>query len=107
MLFKLWKIDESRSADPWHILTEFYAKLLAMVIQHWLFLTELWEHPERSWHQASQVIQKHALHLASVFQRFDDLCPAISVIQRCLAGCRMTKCKNKRHTYELWLDFNG
>lgn len=110
ILFKLWKsdggIDESRSANPWHILTEFYAKLIAMIIQHWLFLSELWEHPERSLHQASQVVRKQAFHLASVFQDFDRLCLAIQTIQRALAGCRMTKCKSKRHTYELWLQFN-
>ena len=110
MLFKLWKsdgqIDESLSQNPWHVLTEFYAKMIAMIIQHWLFLTELWDHPERSLHQASQVVKKHAFHLASVFHSFDELCRAISVIQRCLAGCRMSKCKSKRHTYELWLQFN-
>lgn len=110
MLFKLWKsdgqIDESRSEDPWHILTEFYAKLIAMLIQHWLFLIELWDHPDRSLHQASQLVQKHAFHLASVFHHFEDLCRAIAVIQCGLAGCRMTKCKSKRHTYELLLQFN-
>lgn len=110
MLFKLWKsagqIDASNSKNPFHILTEFYAKLIAMVIQHWLFLTELWEHPDRSLHQASQVIQKHAFHLASHFHAFDNLCHAIAIIQNCLRTCRMSKCKNKRHTFELWLQFN-
>ncbi len=110
ILFKLWKsdggIDESRSTHPWQILTEFYAKLIAMLIQHWVFLTELWEHPERSLHQASQVVRKHAFHLASVLQDFDRLCLALQTIQRALASCRMTKCKSKRHTYELWLQFN-
>lgn len=110
MLFKLWKsdgqIDASRSENPWHILTEFYAKLIAVLLQHWLFLTELWDHPERSLHQASQLIQKHAFHLASMFHHFEDLCRAITIVQRGLAGCRMTKCKRKRHTYELLLQFN-
>jgi hypothetical protein len=111
MLFKLWKsdglIDESRSENPWHILTEFYAKLIAMIIQHWLFLIELWDHPERSLHQASQVMKKHAFHLASVFHRVDELYRAIQIIQRCLTGCRMSKCKSKHHTYELWIKFNS
>lgn len=43
LLFKLWKssgqVATSRSAQPWRILCEVYAKLLAMVLQHWLFLT--------------------------------------------------------------------
>lgn len=110
ILFKLWKsdgeIDESRSKNPWHILTEFYAKLIAMIIQHWLFLTELWDHPDRSLHQASQLIQKHAFHLASRFHLFDDLCRTISIIRRGLAGCRMTKCKSKQHTYELLMQYD-
>ena len=110
ILFKLWKsdglIDESRSDNPWHILTEFYAKLIAMIIQHWLFLTELWDHPDRSLHQASQVIQKHALHLASYFHDFEALLRAIQVVRVCLATCRMSKCRSKRHTFELWLQFN-
>lgn len=110
LLFKLWKseglIDESRSEHPWHILTEFYAKLIAMIIQHWLFLTELWDYPERSLHQASQVVKKQAFHLASVFHHFDDLCRAISVLQRCLLTCRMTRCKTKPHTFELWQQFD-
>ena len=42
LLFKLWKshgkIDEWRSAKPWRILCEVYAKLIAMVIQHWVLL---------------------------------------------------------------------
>jgi IS4 transposase len=52
LLFKLWKrygsIDESRSAHPWRILCELYAKLLAMVIQHWVLLTTCWRCPDRS-----------------------------------------------------------
>jgi hypothetical protein len=68
-----------------------HTQMIAMVIQHWLFLIELWDHPERSLHQASQVMKKHAFHLASVFHRPDELYRAIQIVQRCLAGCRMTK----------------
>src|SRR6185437_17150001 len=46
LLFKLWKshgaIDRSRSAQPWRVLCEVYAKLLAMVVQHWLLLVSCW-----------------------------------------------------------------
>src|SRR5437762_501805 len=45
LLFKLWKqygrIDESRSQRPWRILCEVYAKLLGMVVQHWVLLGQL------------------------------------------------------------------
>jgi hypothetical protein len=52
LLFKLWKshgqIDESRSTKPWRILCDVYAKLLAMIIQHWVALIDLWGYPDRS-----------------------------------------------------------
>ena len=40
LLFKLWKseghIDESRSESSWRVLCELYAKLIVMVIHHWI-----------------------------------------------------------------------
>jgi len=52
LLFKLWKshgrIDESRSTNPWRILCEVYAKLVALVIQHWILLSCCWQNPNRS-----------------------------------------------------------
>ena len=57
LLFDLWKthgkVGQSRSAQPWRILCEVYAKLLAMVIQHWLVLVSCWHYPDRSWRTAS------------------------------------------------------
>jgi Transposase DDE domain len=46
LLFELWKshgrVDESRSTKPWRILRAVYAKLLAMLVQHWVFLVSCW-----------------------------------------------------------------
>ncbi len=105
LLFKLWKshgrIDESRSAKPWRVLCEVYAKLLARVIQHWVLLTRCWQYPDRSLPKAAQTIQKHALHLASTLDDALSLQHAVAVIQRCLAwGCRINKRKQVPHTYQ-------
>jgi hypothetical protein len=109
LLFKLWKsqgeIDESRSTKPWRILCEVYAKLLAMLIQHWFFVVSCWAYPERSLVKAAQTVRKHALHLASAFQSLKRLTAAILTIQRCLmAGCRMNRRKKHPNTYQLLLD---
>jgi len=109
LLFKLWKdhgrIDESRSAKPWRILCEVYAKLLAMVVQHWLLLVSCWAFPDRSLQKAVRTVQKHALHLASYFGYEQRLCEVIGIIQRSLAaGCRINKRKVAPHTYQLLLD---
>jgi hypothetical protein len=67
LLFRLWKtytfLDESDSQNPWRILTEIYAKLLAVLIQHWLILASVWTNPEKSIVQAALTIQKCALLL--------------------------------------------
>lgn len=109
LLFKLWKshgkIDEWRTKKPWRILCEVYAKLLAMLVQHWILIISCWRYPNRSLFKAIQTVQKMALHLASVFGHIRQLCAAIATIERCLTkGCRINKRKAKPNTYQLLLD---
>jgi hypothetical protein len=106
LLFKLWKsqgqVDTSRSEHPWRVLCEVYAKLLAMLVQHWLFLVSCWSYVDRSLVKASQTVRSHALHLAAHFGCAAQLMEAITVIQRCLAvGCRINKRRTAPHTYQL------
>src|SRR5581483_11278088 len=89
LLFKLWKshgqIDQSRSEKPWRILCEVYAKLIAMLIQHWVLIVSCWAYPNRSLFKAAQTVQKMALTFASVFGSIKHICAVIATIQRCLA----------------------
>jgi hypothetical protein len=112
LLFKLWKshgrVDESRSTKPWRILCEVYAKLLAMLVQHWVFLVSFWAYPDRSLTKAAQTVQKHALHLASAFASVQRLGRALLTVKRCLAaGCRMNRRKKHPNTYQLLLQATG
>lgn len=70
LLFKLWKsegrLDESRSANPWRILCELCAKLLGMVVQHWLLLVGCWKQPDRSLVKSARVVRSHALSIAVI-----------------------------------------
>jgi hypothetical protein len=109
LLFKLWKkygkVDKSRSSKPWRILTEVYAKLLGMIIQHWIFLTSCWQYPDRSLMKASQLIRKHATTIAVAFASgtMERLIEAIEIIRQCLRGCRINKRRKKPNTYQLLL----
>lgn len=110
LLFKLWKshgqIDEWRSEKPWRILTEVYAKLLMMVIQHWILLTGCWRQLSRSLPKAAKTIARHALHLAVAFAKGtpERLVEAISIIRRCIAsGCRVNNRRKEPATYQLLL----
>ena len=109
LLFKLWKseglVDEWRSRNPWRILCEVYAKLLGLLVQHWVLLVSCWQYPNRSLVKAVHTVHRHALHLASVFDQHHRLCAALTVVQRCLAvGCRINKRKAHPNTYQLLLE---
>jgi hypothetical protein len=108
LVFKLWKshgqIDEWRSRKPWRILCEVYAKLTAMIVQHWLLLVGCWRYPDRSLFKAAKTIRKHTINLACAFDSAPALADAIETIRRCLStGCRINKRKAQLHTYQLLL----
>jgi hypothetical protein len=86
LLFKLWKshghLADSRSHKPLRQLGEIFAKLLALLIQHWLLLVTCWRAPNRSLVRAAQLVRQFALalaiacdspaHLATVIRRLAD-----------------------------------
>lgn len=90
LLFKLWKsqqhIDEWRTANPWRILTEVYAKLIAVIVQHWVMLVGCWRYPDRSLAKAADALHGHAFHLAAMIDTCDGLCRALAVVARCLGA---------------------
>jgi DDE family transposase len=108
-LFKLWKslgrLDESRSAQPWRHLCELYAKMLALLVQHWLLVLSCWQFPDRSLTQAAQTIQRSATSLALALRSRKRLGELIAGIQRCLqTGCRITHRRQHPSTYQVLLD---
>lgn len=63
LLFKLWKsqglVDEWSSQKPWQVLGEVYAKLLGLVVQHWLLIQGCWDDHHHSLTQAAAVVRDH------------------------------------------------
>jgi hypothetical protein len=51
------KIDTCRSAKPWRILSEVYAQLLGVLLEHWVAIVGCWADPRRSLVKARQVVQ--------------------------------------------------
>lgn len=108
LLFKLWKsegrIDESRSVEPWAVLCEVYAKLLGMVVQHWLLLTSCWSYSNRSLTKASRTVRAHALQLATVLGNRQLVCRTLEMTRRCLErGCRLNRRRRRPATYQALL----
>lgn len=101
-LFRLWKeqghLDEWRSLDPWHILCELYAKLLALVIQHWLITAGCWHDPHRSLVKAAQVVRREAGRLM-VALGDGTLERVLSSIVECMqSGCRLSTRRSAPNT---------
>jgi DDE family transposase len=105
LLFKLWKqhglLDESRSAKPWRQLCELYAKMLGLLIQHWLLVLNCWRYPNRSLTQAAQTIRRYATALALALSHTHHLTTVLLRLHDCLSvGCRITTRKTVPATFQ-------
>jgi len=110
LLFKLWKsdgqIDASRSAQPYRVLSEVYAKLLGMVVQHWLLLGcgggALGTKSQR---KAARAVRHQVAHVAAVLRRTAELLQALEVLARMVAAAGVVRRRNGRpSTYQTLLD---
>jgi Transposase DDE domain len=81
LLFKLWKsggkVDESRSQNQWRIMCEVFAKLSAMVIEHWLMLHSSWEQSGRSLWKTARLVQEQVHRLV---EQWDELEEAVDKV---------------------------
>jgi DDE family transposase len=88
LLFKLWKshsqLDKHNAATPaqWRM-AELLAKLIGVIIQHWLLLTLTWDNPRRSLWRAAQVLREWVDNLA---ESLDDLDRLAKVLERMKAA---------------------
>jgi len=109
LLFKLWKseghIDESRSENRWRVLCEIYAKLLGMVVQHWLLLVGCWSHEDRSLVKASRIVRRYALPLAVALPESYLVFGILVAIEACLkTGYRVKRRPRDPPTHQLLSD---
>lgn len=109
LIFKLWKsqgkIDQWRSKKGWRILCEVYAKLLGMLIQHWLVIMSGWKNEDRSVLQAGKVVQMLVPHLATAMRSVKELQGVLRLMSQCIgAGCRINKRKKAPSSFQLLSD---
>lgn len=108
-LFKLWKSDgqlaTTRSQNPHRVLCEFYAKLLACLVQHWITLVGCWQRLDRSLHQATQVIRKRAFCLLDAINDETRLIHALQrTAQIMIHTCGLSKRATHPLTYQRWIE---
>ena len=105
LIFKLWKshsgLGHSRSEKPERILCEIYAKLLAIIVQHWIVLTGLWGKPDRSLVKGNQMIKEQSSCFAKCINDLEALANFLKdLADRFNYGCSMNKRKNEINTYQ-------
>jgi hypothetical protein len=110
LLFKLWKthgqLDTSRSTNPARILIEIYAKLIGLLIQHWILLLSCWSRPDRSLVKAASTIRQTVALLIAAFRGILTLSAAIEQTRAAIAlGCRMNSRRKAPNAYQLLIPF--
>lgn len=96
LLFKLWKehglLDQWNSSKPWHILCEVYAKLVALVVQHWFVLLSCWDDPHHSLSGVAEVLREQVPTLVHGLSGHLPLDRAIRlIVQSVGGGCSIPK----------------
>lgn len=82
LLFKLWKSHNhlAASREVWSSVERmalFWAKLIGVILQHWLLLTSTWSNPRRSHWKAARVIRQWIVSLTGAL---DDIGALIGVL---------------------------
>ena len=100
LVFKQWKsggrVDHSRSAQPYRVLTEVYAKLLAMLVQQWCILLRGGDDPRRSLVKAAAMVRQHAFALLLACRQRARLIAALTTLAHCLASAGQVGRRRKR-----------
>ena len=96
ILYKLWKqyarIDQWRTTNPWRVLCELYAKLIGLLLQHWLMILFAGLDEQRSLVKLAQVVRDTASSLLDALAGNRSLLSVLECIQRRMrSGCQMNK----------------
>ena len=108
LLFKLWKshahLDAHRSEDPVRQLIELFARLLGVVLQHWVLVTTGWQYARLSMVKAARVIREFVPVLLAVWWQAEALAMALDRLAVRIGRCRLTtrkKCPGTHQTLEI------
>lgn len=106
LLYKLWKqhgqVDEWRTANPWRALCELYAKLIGVVLQHWLIVLFAWQDAQRSLVKLAQVVRDCAGSLMEALAGERPLSSVLRLVERRMhSGCQMNTRKKHPNSAQL------
>jgi hypothetical protein len=111
LLFKLWKshgkVLVSRSANPQRQQCEGYAKLLGVLVAHWLLLVAGWQHDRLSAVDALRILRTHLPLLRRAFIYASLLAEVFHWLKLDLqAASPRAKRRKKPLAFQLWSDLD-
>ncbi len=111
-LFKRWKslalLTTSTTRDPHRRACEVYAKLLAVLVAHWLTQWRGWAAHALSHDKCFQLLQQHATGFYLACFRFPALLDLFAtVLQQLLPAAFLSRRKQRPNAVDLWLSFDA
>lgn len=109
VLFKCWKsagaeIDQWGTTEPIRLRCALYAKLIAVVLQHWFLLAGCWQVPARSLIKAAAQIRDRVILLAASRMRLPQLTEAIDLVIADLDRLQVQRRKQDPSAFQLLAD---
>ena len=105
LLFKLWKqegmLDEWRTQNVQRIQTELYAKLLMVLLQHWILVETCWQFHDRSLVKAVHCLRRHLTELTKHMRSMGALERILSDISQGMTLCRVAKRRKRLAFFQL------
>jgi Transposase DDE domain len=100
IMFKHWKSDgklaRSRSKKPDRILSEVFAKLLGLILEHWVLLQSCWNEFRISLRRASKTVRRCATMILATFHDAKAFAGTMDVVRKRLAKAARKE-KRRKH----------
>jgi Transposase DDE domain len=111
LLFKLWKsvnlVDESRSTQPYRVLSEIFGKLLGCVVQHWCILACAWQLRARSLVRVARAVQAEVMALFYALGSIEELRVWVSRLAAVMVtGCEVQRRCGKPSAFQVLSSIN-
>jgi hypothetical protein len=86
LLFKLWKshnhlAEREVDVSPERQMAILYAKLIGVIVQHWMLLGTTWNHAQRSLRKAAAIVRDWIVLFSEVLDDRQRLCDLLSRLQ--------------------------
>lgn len=107
LLFKLWKshnrlADRQSGASPERQMAVLYAKLIGVIVQHWLLLTATWNDTRRSLRKAAATVREWIVLFSEVLDAPRRLCILLRRLADALAEtARVTRRRKHPSLFQL------